>query len=153
MLQFILASTSHLAPPHLLYMPHTVSEPTQPQLYATPPAALRDQATLETNHDHPSRIIITCTPVNMCNRCKWHGTRTTGNSPMPWSQYPDLSPCNWLLQTDYAHMALAAGPLDVPLGPLQALSTFLPNDNSPLAAETESILKNLRGIQEQVRLN
>lgn len=72
---------------------------------------------------------------------------------MPWSQYPDLSPCNWLLQTDYAHMALAAGPLDVPLGPLQALSTFLPNDNSPLAAETESILKNLRGIQEQVRLN
>ena len=48
-------------------------------------------------------------------------------------------------------MALAAGPLDVPLGPLQALSTFLPNDNSPLAAETESILKNLRGIQEQVR--
>ena len=50
-------------------------------------------------------------------------------------------------------MALAAGPLDVPLGPLQALSTFLPNDNSPLAAETESILKNLRGIQEQVRMH
>ena len=46
-------------------------------------------------------------------------------------------------------MALSAGPLDVPLGPLQALSTFLPNDASPLAAETESILKNLRTIQEQ----
>lgn len=53
-------------------------------------------------------------------------------------------------QTDYSHMAMAAGPLDVPLGPLQALSTVLPNDNSPLAAETESILKNLRSIQEQV---
>ena len=49
-------------------------------------------------------------------------------------------------------MALGAGPLDVPLGPLQALSTFLPNDASPLAAETESILKNLRTIQEQARL-
>ena len=48
-------------------------------------------------------------------------------------------------------MALGAGPLDVPLGPLQALSTFLPNDASPLAAETESILKNLRTIQEQAR--
>ncbi len=52
-------------------------------------------------------------------------------------------------QTDYTSMALGAGPLDVPLGPLQALSTFLPNDASPLAAETESILKNLRTIQEQ----
>ncbi len=57
-----------------------------------------------------------------------------------------------LSQTDYTNMALSAGPLDVPLGPLQALSTFLPNDASPLAAETESILKNLRTIQEQARL-
>ena len=69
--------------------------------------------------------------------------------PYPSLRCPSTYRSAFVAQTDYTSMALSAGPLDVPLGPLQALSTFLPNDASPLAAETESILKNLRTIQEQ----
>lgn len=44
----------------------------------------------------------------------------------------------------------AAGPLEVPSGPLQQLYNFLPQDAGALASETEQILSQLRGMQEQV---
>ncbi|KAK9823247.1 hypothetical protein WJX72_001331 [[Myrmecia] bisecta] len=57
-----------------------------------------------------------------------------------------------IVSADFTHSALAAGPLEVPLGPLQALSAYLPTEPGPLAAETETIIKNLRTFQEQVAL-
>lgn len=47
----------------------------------------------------------------------------------------------------------AAGPLEVPSGPLQQLYNFLPQDAGALAGETEQILSQLRGMQEQVHSN
>lgn len=57
---------------------------------------------------------------------------------------------NAIVNADFYAAALAAGPVDVPLGPLQALSAHLPADNSAQAANTEEILKQLRQMQEQV---
>ncbi|KAL0025228.1 hypothetical protein WJX77_008845 [Trebouxia sp. C0004] len=59
---------------------------------------------------------------------------------------------NAIVNADFYAAALAVGPVDVPLGPLQALSAHLPADNSAQAAHTEEILKQLRQMQEQVAL-
>ncbi|KAL3149213.1 hypothetical protein ABBQ32_002039 [Trebouxia sp. C0010 RCD-2024] len=57
-----------------------------------------------------------------------------------------------IVNADFYAAALAVGPVDVPLGPLQALSAHLPADNSAQAQHTEEILKQLRQMQEQVAL-
>ncbi|KAK9839116.1 hypothetical protein WJX74_009858 [Apatococcus lobatus] len=63
-----------------------------------------------------------------------------------------------IVMADLSAHALNAGPLDVPLSPLQALSTHMPMEpngtpeGQALVDETEAIIKNLRGFQEQVAL-